>query len=222
MTIEIPDVALMDNTEERCPLVLVLDCSGSMDGEPIKALNEGLQMLEQDLKNDPIASKRVRIMIISYGGDDKVDANEWRDVMDFTAPNLSANGRTPTGQAMQRALTEIELQKIELKNAGIPYKRPLIYLMSDGTPTDDWEPIAQACLDAENAKKASIFPIAVGSNADIAQLGRFAQRGAIKLDALKFKELFLWLSASVKAVSQTNAGQTAQLPPTNSWAGVQA
>ena len=43
----IPDVALVDNTEQRTPLVLVLDCSGSMDGEPVSLLNEGLALLEQ-------------------------------------------------------------------------------------------------------------------------------------------------------------------------------
>ena len=41
----IPDVALVDNTEQRTPLVLVLDRSGSMGGAPIEQLNEGLQLL---------------------------------------------------------------------------------------------------------------------------------------------------------------------------------
>ncbi|WP_248595633.1 hypothetical protein [Candidatus Accumulibacter phosphatis] len=48
--IPIPDVALMDNTDERTPLVIVLDRSGSMAGECINALNSGLIALEKALK----------------------------------------------------------------------------------------------------------------------------------------------------------------------------
>lgn len=46
----IPDVALVDNSEQRTPLILVLDSSGSMYGQPIQQLNEGLKLLEQELK----------------------------------------------------------------------------------------------------------------------------------------------------------------------------
>ena len=69
--IMIPDVALVDNTEQRTPLVLVLDCSGSMAGEPIDFLNQGLALLEQELKSDVIAAKRVRILVIQYGEHDE-------------------------------------------------------------------------------------------------------------------------------------------------------
>ena len=209
----IPDVALQDNTEERVPLVLALDCSGSMSGEPIAALNQGLQALAADLNADPIAAKRVRILIISFGNDNLVTIGDWQDVMDFIPPILEANGTTPTGAAMYCALQEVEKQKMTLRDAGIPYKRPLVYPMSDGQPSDDWEPAA-------DASKFSVFPIAVGT-ADMAVLGAFGARGALKLDGLKFKELFLWLSASVKVVSQTTAGHTAQMAPVNSWAAVQ-
>ena len=46
----IPDVSLIDNSDERAPLVLVLDCSGSMGGQPMQMLNEGLNKLAADLK----------------------------------------------------------------------------------------------------------------------------------------------------------------------------
>src|SRR5579862_9361225 len=89
----IPDVALVDNTEQRTPLVLVLDCSGSMGGEPIAQLNEGLRVLEQELKSDVIASKRVRILVVQFGGNDAVEAvGDWRDAMEFSAPALTAMG----------------------------------------------------------------------------------------------------------------------------------
>lgn len=217
----IPGVDLRDNTEERCPVVLVLDCSGSMSGQPIAMLNQGLISLKQELDDDPIASKRVRLQIVSFGTEDQseVSVSEWKDVMDFSPPTLSAHGSTPIGRAMMVALNEIEIEKSRLKAAGVAYRRPLIYLMTDGNPTDDWQPAATAAINAETAKKVSVFPIAVGQ-ADTALLSNFSGRGALKLDGLKFKELFQWLSASVKSASLTAKGQTAQLPSTESWGTV--
>ena len=60
----IPYVEFADNANERTPCVLVLDCSGSMRGEPIKQLNIGLKALEQELKDDIDASSRVQLLII--------------------------------------------------------------------------------------------------------------------------------------------------------------
>jgi len=138
----------------------------------------------------------------------------------FTAPTLEANGTTPTGAAVTSALAAIAAQKTELKAAGIAYKRPILMLMSDGNPTDEWENAADACKAAEAANKVTVFAIGIGDRADLNKLGRFSSKGAVKLKGLEFKELFVWLSASIKAVSQTRKGEPAQLSPINSWASV--
>ena len=217
----IPDVALVDNTEQRTPLVLVLDCSGSMAGEPIKHLNRGLQLLEEELKGDAIAAKRVRVLVVQYGGHDTAEAaGDWLDAMDFTAPQLQANGTTPTGRAVDVALAKIEEEKQRFKQAGVAYTRPWMFLMSDGQPTDAWEGAAQRCRQAEQSNKVAVFPIAVGAGADTAALGQFSSRGeaAVKrLDGLRFQELFLWLSASIKVVSQSRPGGQVQLPSADTW-----
>ena len=69
MAITIPDVSLQDNTDERTPLVLVLDRSGSMSGERIAALNSGLQTFGEEMRNDPTTLTRGRVLVIEYGGD---------------------------------------------------------------------------------------------------------------------------------------------------------
>jgi uncharacterized protein YegL len=217
----IPDVALVDNTEQRTPLVLVLDRSGSMAGEPIAALNQGLKLLEQELKADAIAAKRVRILVVQYGGYDEAEIlDDWKDAMDFVAPVLEASGTTPTGQAVDLALEKIEEEKQSFKQAGVAYTRPWLFLMSDGQPTDEWENAADRCRAAEQANKVAIFPIAVGEDAETNAMGQFCNKGAAnvkRLDGLKFKELFLWLSASMKVVSQSRPGGQAQLPAADSW-----
>lgn len=218
----IPDVSLIDNSDERAPLVLVLDCSGSMDGQPLQMLNDGLKKLEVDLKADPITAKHGRVLVVAFGGDDRVELmGDWQDAMDFEAPELNAAGRTPTGAAVRTALAEIEAQKDELRAAGISYKRPILMLMSDGAPTDEWKAVAAECCAAEAAHKVTVMAIAVGNDAQKDVLDHFSSRGAVRLDGLKFNELFVWLSRSVRAVSQAVKGEAAQLPAIDSWASVE-
>ena len=217
----IPDVALVDNAEQRTPLVLVIDCSGSMAGAPISQLNAGLQVLEQELKADAIASKRVRLLVVQFGGRDQVEmAGDWTDAMDFVAPTFAADGSTPTGQAIDFALARIEEEKMGFKQAGVAYTRPWLFLMSDGQPTDAWQQAADRCRVAEQGNKVAVFPIAIGAGADANVLGQFSSKGSAsvkRLEGLKFQELFLWLSASMKVVSQSKPGGQVQLPAADGW-----
>ena len=217
---KIPDVALQSNTDERTPVVLVLDSSGSMEGDRIDALNAGLVELENAMKKDPTTSTRGRVLVIQFGGNNDVSIGTWQDAIEFSAPKLEANGRTPTGAAIMAALEAIEMQKTELKNSGIAYKRPILMLMSDGEPTDEWENAAKACKVAEAANKVTVFTIGIGEEANLETLGKFSSKGALKIKGLHFNELFVWLSASIKAVSQTKKGESAQLSPVDSWASV--
>jgi uncharacterized protein YegL len=219
----IPDVALIDNSDERAPLVLVLDCSGSMlEDDKIHLLNEGLKTLETELKSDPITARCGRVLVISFGGDNNVERmGDWTDAMDFTAPGLQAGGMTPLGTAMKCALDEIESEKAQMRSAGVSYKRPIVMLLSDGEPTDEWQQVAAECKAAEASHKVNVMPIGIGAQANRAVLGAFSAKGALNLSGLRFKELFIWLSRSIRAVSRAPTGGTVQLNPVDSWAQMQ-
>jgi len=219
--VTIPDVELVQNNSQRTPCALVLDGSGSMSGQPIRELNEGLKLLEQELKNDTTASVRVQLLVIRVGDNDEVEVlSDWTDAINFTAPTIEANGRTPIGMGMALALDKIEEQKGHYDANGIPSTRPWIMLISDGNPTDpDWSEVAQRCRDAESAKKAAVFPIGT-AEADLDVLGQFATKSALRLQGLKFKELFLWLSRSVSTASKAAPDETTQLPAPEGWAEV--
>lgn len=156
----IPYVEFADNANERTPCVLVLDCSGSMRGEPIKQLNAGLKALEKELKDDIDASSRVQLLIIkAFGKDEAVVSSDWIDAMNFEAPEMEAGGLTPLGKAMELALQKIEEQKCLYDSCGITSKRPWIFLISDGEPTDyDWEIIAENAVMPSKTKKWSFMP----------------------------------------------------------------
>ncbi len=215
----IPDVELADNTSQRLPCVLVLDNSGSMAGQPIEELNAGLLLLEEELKKDDIASQRVQLLVIRFGGDNEVQiVTDWTDAMSLTAPRLTANGVTPMGAAVRLALHKIEEQKSRYRQNGIPYNRPWLFLITDGGPTDDdWRQAAAECRAAEKAGKLIFFGIGAGTDANLVSLAEFSIRQPVRLQGLKFRELFLWLSRSTSSASKAAQGTNVQLPPPSDW-----
>ena len=214
----IPYVEFADNANERTPCVLVLDCSGSMRGEPIKQLNAGLKALEQELKEDIDASSRVQLLIIkAFGKDEAEVSSDWIDAMNFEAPLMEAGGLTPLGKAMELALKKIEEQKCLYDSCGITSKRPWIFLISDGEPTDyDWEIVAKKCREAQKNKKVVIH--AVGTqDANLEKLAKFSTNSPKRLSGLRFTEFFLWLSRSVSCVSRAAPNTDDLLEDTDAW-----
>ena len=212
----IPDLVLQDNSSQRLPCVVLVDGSSSMDGKAINNLNEGLKVLEAELKADDVASLRVQLLIVRIGGHSDVETViDWTDAIDFIAPNIKANGTTPLGKGVEHSLKKIEEQKEKYKQNQIPYNRPWLFIITDGSPTDNgWERCATKAVEAETKGKVVIFPIGT-EGADFDTLNQFSSRGAMMLQHLNFKELFVWLSQSVSAGSQTEVDSTAQLPAAN-------
>ena len=199
----IPYVEFAENANERTPCILVLDCSGSMRGEPIKQLNSGLEALEKELKEDIDASSRVQLLVIkAFGKDDAEVSADWVDAMNFTAPVMEASGLSPIGKAMKLALQKIEDQKGLYDCCGVSSKRPWIFLISDGEPTDyGWEQAAEECRIAQQNKKVVVH--AVGTQgANLEKLAKFSIMQPKRLSGLKFTEFFLWLSRSVSCISR--------------------
>jgi uncharacterized protein YegL len=167
-----------DNPEPRCPVVLLLDTSGSMHGAPILELNEGLRAFGTALRADRLASLRVEVAVVTFGG--KVRALDVRGsgpskanevvvfnprglavrkptreipfdahqafvtVDQFEPPVMEANGGTPMGEAVQRALVLLRERKEIYKQNGLDYFRPWMFVITDGKPTDKgWEAAAE-------------------------------------------------------------------------------
>ena len=56
----------------RLPVYLLIDTSGSMKGEPIEAVNAGLQTLVASLRRDPQALETACLSIITFDKDARV------------------------------------------------------------------------------------------------------------------------------------------------------
>ncbi|HZQ50824.1 MAG TPA: VWA domain-containing protein [Bryobacteraceae bacterium] len=202
-----PEFAI--NADPRCACLLLLDTSSSMEGERIRALNEGLRAFEGDIQEDSLARRRVEIAIITFGG--SVDR-----VLDFTpagsfqAPTLSARGATPMGRAITEGVQLVKDRKAEYKSNGVLYYQPWIFMITDGEPTDEWEAAAKLTRAEAAAKSLTFFAVGVGE-ANTAVLKQITDR-VLKLDGLKFRELFIWLSQSQQRVSSSKVGEQTPLP----------
>jgi uncharacterized protein YegL len=207
-----------DNPEPRCPCILLLDVSGSMNGQPISELNQGLRYFKEELSSDELAKKRVEVAIVTFGGSVQVQ-NNFQTALSFIPPQLSADGDTPMGRAILEGLQLLKHRKDEYRTNGISFYRPWIFLITDGEPTDEWQTAAALVKEGERNKSFAFFTVAV-QNANINNLKQISVREPLKLQGLKFRELFQWLSNSMKSVSSSTPGTTVQLATPNGWADV--
>lgn len=151
--------------------------------------------------------REVDVSIISFGGGVSVE-EEFTPITEWEPPELSESGRTPMGEAIEKAIDNVEDRKESYKEEGIPYKRPFIWVLTDGKPTDmkpgsdKWEDIHQTIQDGEDKKSFALFIMAVGEDAKEAIEPLHPSR-SIALDDGKFREYFEFLSASVEQVSST-------------------
>ena len=208
------------NTEQRCPCVLVLDCSGSMQGRCIDEINSAIVRFSDDLRSDDLASKRVDIALITFGNEVRV-VHDFTSAQSFVPQRMVAAGATPLGEAVCQAVQLIERRKASMKNAGIPHYRPWLVVMTDGEPTDRnshfWQTACQLVSAGVDAHKFTFFPLITedGNKAFVQQLSpRSVVRG---LSSHKFSEFFLWLTGTLLAVSRSQIGGQAVLPPPSDW-----
>lgn len=206
-----------DNPEPRCPCLLLVDTSGSMSGTPIAELNAGLLGFKNELSEDSLAIKRVEVAMVSFG---PVNIeNNFHTAPNFFPPHLSAEGDTPMGSAIREGLSLVRQRKNEYRANGIPFYRPWVFLITDGTPTDEWQSAAALIREGENSKSFAFFAVGVaGANMDI--LRQLSVREPLKLEGMKFRELFQWLSNSMKSASQSVPGATLQIESPKGWAEV--
>lgn len=205
---------LATNPEHRCPSVLLLDVSGSMQGNPIRQLQDGVAVYRDSLFGDNLARKRVEVAIVTFGGTVEVVQN-FATAENFAAPSLMARGDTPMGEAAVRALRLLEERKQEYRAAGIQYYRPWVFLITDGGPTDvhshHWNDAKEQIREGEARKKFSFFCVGV-EDADMERLTELnPARQPLKLNGLEFKKMFQWLSSSQQSVSKSNPGDSVPL-----------
>lgn len=212
---------IMNHGEKHIACVLLVDTSGSMSGQPIAELNEGLSIFGEALKEDSKAYGCADICVISFNSTVQI-AVPFCAACNYAVPELTSYGLTSLNEAIITGLDAIEQRKQEYKDIGVDYWRPWIFLLTDGVPTDtEYEADAKRRLqEALQEKKINFFPMGIGSNADISKLKSYTKNGngaVLKTSKEHFKEAFVWLSSSMSVISNSDPCMSSvTLPPTPS------
>lgn len=201
----------------RLPVYLLIDTSGSMTGEPIEAVKNGLQSMISSLRENPYALETAYLSVITFDSSARQNV-PLTEIASFNRPDLRASGTTALGQTLDlvAAKAEEEVVKTTLEKKGD--WRPLVFIMTDGEPTED---ISAGLARFKNQKWGIVVACAAGPRADIETLKRITDNvvSLDSTDSATFAQFFKWLTASVTTGSQKveegggEPGGLSELPP---------
>ncbi len=211
------------NAAPRCPVVLLLDVSGSMYGAPIDELNQGLRQFIRETAEDEAASMSVELEVITFDSNANV-AMPFTPICDVDrdpAP-LVADGCTSMGAALRLATKDLKARRQMYRKSGISSYKPWVVLMTDGGPNDDWVSAATEMRELGERGRIQYIGIEIGPSADHATMCQIlpAAPGPIKLQGLRFKQFFRWLTDSLRSVSSSAVSEESnvKLGSVKSWA----
>jgi uncharacterized protein YegL len=200
------------------PVVLLADVSGSMavDGK-IAALNHAVREMIEAFQDESDLRAEIHLAVVTFGGQAQTHmplvparSASWSD--------LGASGGTPMGAAF-----ELARQMIEDRGA-VPSRayRPTLVLVSDGQPTDPWQPPLQALLGSERGGKAFRMALAIGADADHGVLQAFLADPGARVyraeEARQIRQFFQLVTMSVSARSRSaNPNSAPVSPPHDGW-----
>lgn len=184
----------------RLPVYLLLDTSGSMSGEPIEAVKNGVQVMISSLRQNPQAIETAFISVITF---DSVAQQiiPLTDLASFQMVDIKATGVTALGDALKLVSNKIdnEVAKTTMEQKGD--WKPLVFIMTDGIPTDDWQ---SGLNEFKQRKTAFTVACAAGSGADTSILKQITEN-VVSLDtadSASIGKFFQWVTASI-GVSST-------------------
>jgi uncharacterized protein YegL len=188
----------------RLPVYLLLDTSGSMSGEPIEQVKNGMQMLVSSLRQNPHALEVAYLAVITFDSTAK-EVVPLTELTAFQVPPISATGGTALGAALTLVADSAKANVTKTTAEKKGDWRPLVFIMTDGQPTDDEAEWKKGLARFKQEKWGVVVGCAV-NNADVKVLKEIAgEERVVKLDTAdsgSMAAFFQWVSASVSVSSQ--------------------
>lgn len=179
----------------------VVDCSGSMFGEKIGVVNNTIQSVLPEMideaEQNPNAQLMIRTLKFATGASWLTDSPI--RVEDYVWEDLDAGGVTDLGKAF-----ELLAAQFDIKQMGERALPPVVVLLTDGQPTDDYKKSLEKFHKLPWAKKAVRIAISIGQDADDDVLFEFTKNKELILQANNAKmlaKMIKWASTAVSAVS---------------------
>lgn len=194
--------------------IWILDCSGSMQSDgKIQTLNlaikEAIPHMRDVANNNPNADLLVRVLKFSSGAE--WHTSQATPIDSFTWSDLSADGVTDMGRAFTMVADQLRVPP--MSERALP---PVLALISDGQPTDDYASGLDAIMKLPWGKKAVRVAIAVGRDADTDILQKFIGNSELKpLQADNPQALIKcirWVSTAVVGATSSPTSQTTSSP----------
>ncbi|WP_182419996.1 VWA domain-containing protein [Bartonella sp. HY038] len=201
----------------RLPVYLLIDTSGSMRGESIHSVNVGVQAMLSMLRQDPYALESVYISIITFDNEARefVPLTALPDFQ-FTEITVPNTGGTFTGAALECLMRCMDRDIHRSSGEQKGDWRPLVFLMTDGVPSDAWA-YSEAIKGVKIRSFGSIIACAIGPKAGYDHLKQLTDKivALETLDSSAFSGLFKWVSVNVSSGSSSAGvnGNTNDLPP---------
>ena len=184
----------------RLPVYLLVDTSGSMNGEAIEAVRNGLQVLVSALRQDPYALETAYLSVITFNSSAQ-QIIPLTELMNFQVPDIQASGTTAMGEAFTLLADCIKREVVQGSAEVKGDWKPVVFLLSDGAPTDS---ISKGIEALKGVKIGTFVACAAGASADANTLKQITEI-VVSLDtadANSIKAYFKWVSASISVSSQ--------------------
>ena len=189
--------------------IWILDVSGSMEGDKIQSLNYAIRNSIPAMKSvaDENPNAEVLVRCITFGNEVKWHIGTAVNVADFEWQDIQAGGMTPMGKAMNLLADQLKIPP--MTDRALP---PVLVLITDGQPTDDFATAYKNLMQESWAKKAVRLGIAMGEDADTAVIEKFIGNKEIKpLMANNSEQLVSFIKWASTAVVQAASSPASQL-----------
>jgi|688.fasta_scaffold382057_1 uncharacterized protein YegL len=170
------------------PFYFLADVSYSMEGDPIKSLNDLLPTVKDAMQANPAVADMIRFALLSFSDDVQVELplSDLNHVHANQIPELTLRGGTNFASALTKLKSEIQADYTRLRNDGFKVKRSIALLLSDGEPNEPEDSWQKAFEDLTSMPQfPNLVPIGIGNaNREVLKKLRHRKDGPAPAPAL--------------------------------------
>lgn len=187
----------------RLPIYFLIDTSESMVGDPISLVEEGMGDIIKALKSDPYALETVWVSVLVFAGQPKTIV-PLQEIVSFYPPKFPIGGGTSLSKGLGHLMYELRTNIIQTTYEQKGDWKPIIFLFTDGVPTDDTSAAIREWKQHWK-NKSNLVIVSMGDETDLPLLAELSDQVLLfnNTNTAHYKELFKWVTDSIKTSSES-------------------